>query len=613
MTKLKSVLSALLCVLLCTLLLTGCSGKNSVTDTTTPASGTSTNTAVHADNLESRVDFENAIQIDLNSTTAPESGVSIKDSVFTISRGGTYIISGNLNGQVLVNADKQDVWLVLDSAHITCEDNAPLYIEDAKNTYLIIRSGSENSLTDGSTYDVAADADPDATLFCKNDLIIGGGGSLTIDSNYNNALHTKDTLTINSGNITIDSVDTGIKAKDGLTIAGGNLSVTSAGDGIQTTNAEESDKGSMLISGGNITVESQKDAIQSENSLTISGGNFDLKTGGGAENADYKYNSPMGGFRGGYEDDSTDVSMKALKAQGTLTVTNGSFSINSEDDALHSNSDVTVSGGTFSIATGDDGIHADSVTTIDGGDITITTSYEGIEGSEVYINDGTIHLTASDDGVNSAGGGDTGYGGFGPDSFGSSSDYKLSINGGYLYVDAGGDGLDSNGSITVCGGLTIVNGPTDNGNSPFDWERECTVSGGTFIAAGSAGMMETVSSASTQCCLAVNMGNTLQGNTIVSITDGADFNLSFAPAKNYSYIFVISPDLTEGTDYSVYTGGSHSGNATDGLYSDGTYSAGELLTTITQSNIVTTYGSSFGGMGGGMGHGGMGSGGGRGW
>lgn len=608
MTKLKSLLSALLCILLCALLLAGCNSEGAITNTNPPSSDTITDASVQADNLESQVDFDNAVQIDLSSNTATATGVSIKDSVFTISRTGTYILSGDLNGQVVVNADKQDVWLVLDSAHITCEDSAPLYIEDAKDTYLILRSESENSLTDGSTYSTSADADPDATLFCKNDLIIGGGGSLTIDSNYNNALHTKDTLTINSGSLTIDSVDTGIKAKDGLTILGGNISVTATGDGIQTTNAEESDKGSMLISGGNITVESQKDAIQSENTLTISGGAFDLKTGGGAENADYKYDSPMGGFRGGYEDSSTDVSMKALKSQGTLIVTNGSFNINSEDDALHSNTDVTVSGGSFTIATGDDGIHADSVTTIESGEITITTSYEGIEGSDVNINGGTIRLKASDDGVNSAGGGDTGYGGFGPDSFGSSTDFILSISGGYLYVDAGGDGLDSNGSITVEGGTAIVNGPTNNGNSPFDWERECTINGGTLIAAGSAGMMGTVSSASKQCCLAVSTGYTVQGNTIFSVTDGNDFTLSFAPTKSYSYVFISSPELSTGSDYSIYTGGSHSGTATDGLYSEGEYSAGELLTTITQSSIVTTYGSSFGGMGGGMGHGG-----GRGW
>jgi hypothetical protein len=34
------------------------------------------------------------------------------------------------------------------------------------------------------------------------------------------------------------------------------------------------------------------------------------------------------------------------------------------------------------------------------------------------------------------------------------------INGGYLFIDAGGDGLDTNGSFAMTDGVVLVNGPT---------------------------------------------------------------------------------------------------------------------------------------------------------
>lgn len=601
----------LLCVVLMLSLL-GC--KNTLTNSDgakTDSPDATEYVPVYSD-IESEINYDNAQTLDFSGDITDVKGVKQEGNIVTIGTGGTYILTGTLSsGQIVVNADKQDVWLVMDNAHITCEDSSPLYIADAKNTYLVLKTDSENSLTDSSAYSVGADEDPDATLFCKNDLIISGQGSLTINSNYNNALHTKDTLTIAESTLAITSVDTGIKAKDGITIESGNITITCAGDGIQTTNSEDSSLGNMEIHGGNITIDTEKDAIQSENALTITGGTFNITTGDGAENADYNYG--YGGFMGFgyyYGDNSSDVSMKALKSQGALLVTGGVYNINSEDDSLHSNSDVTISGGEFTIKSGDDGVHSDEKLTITNGTIDILTSYEGLEGTEVSISGGDIHLVASDDGINSAGGGDTSYGGFGKDSFGNSSSYALNISGGYVYIDAVGDGLDSNGSITIEGGTTIVNGPTSGGNSPFDWESSCYINGGTFIAVGSSDMMETVSTSSTQCSIAFYLNGSFSANTLCNLSSSDGFDLTFAPSKSFGYLFVTSPDLKIGNTYTLSAGGSHSGNVQDGLYTEGTYSDGTEYTQITLNNIVTTSGS--GGMGG-MGSMGGGNHGGKPW
>ena len=80
--------------------------------------------------------------------------------------------------------------------------------------------------------------------------------------------------------------------------------------------------------------------------------------------------------------------MKGLKAGGALLITDGDFSIDSADDAVHSNTSVTVNGGTFSVATGDDAFHADDTLMVTDGTIDISTCYEGFEALHVDVQGG---------------------------------------------------------------------------------------------------------------------------------------------------------------------------------------------------------------------------------
>ena len=62
------------------------------------------------------------------------------------------------------------------------------------------------------------------------------------------------------------------------------------------------------------------------------------------------------------------------------------------------------------------------------------------------------------------------------------SSCAIVISGGYLVVDAQGDGIDSNGSLEVAGGTLLVNGPSDGANGALDYGTIASISGGTVIA-----------------------------------------------------------------------------------------------------------------------------------
>jgi hypothetical protein len=533
----------------------------------------------------------------------------------TITAAGVYRLSGNLdNGQIIVETeDEGTVELILDNAAITNTTSAPIFVSNAEEVVMTLADGSSNTVTDGASY-VFADAEieePDAAIFSKSDLVISGNGSLTVNANYKNGIASKDTLTIENGILTVNAVADGIKGKDSFTILDGTLTIVSGSDGIQSTNDTDEGKGTVTISGGTLNITSGLDGIQAETNLLISGGNLTIVTGGGSANS-----STQEGWGNPGSDSSTTESIKALKAGVDLTVSGGTITIDSADDALHSNDSMTIDGGNFTISSGDDGMHADTTLTINNGSINITKSYEGIESAAITLNGGTIYVTSSDDALNVAGGSDgSSVGGRpGQNNFSDGGNYTLTINGGTIVLDAGGDGLDSNGTISMTAGVVIVNGPTNNGNGPVDYMGTFNISGGFLVAVGSSGMAQATSSDSSQYAVLYNYDSAQSAGTLISILNQTGESiLTLAPSKEYQSVLFSSADLQNGAAYTLTSGGSASGTTQDGLYENAIVSGASPVSSFTISSIVTSLGTASNMMGGGGGgHGGPGGGGGGG-
>lgn len=542
--------------------------------------GDSGNSDDHEDDSDYIWSEADIIDISLNGSSISSSSqtLQISGSTVTISSAGTYRFKGTLtNGQIIVNTqDANIVRLLLNGTEITNTSSSPIYIRNADKVLIATINSTSNTLTDGSTYTLRnnGEDEPNAAIFSMADLTLYGTGSLIINGNYNDGIASKDGLIIKSGTITVDAKDDGIRGKDYVVMKDGNLTIISGGDGIKSDNDVDASRGYIKIAKGNINITAGQDGIGAQTDVLISDGTFSIISGGGSN---YSV--------------SSGSSSKGIKAPVEMIIDNGDFIINSADDALHSNVSLTINNGSFEISTHDDGIHADSTIEINNGTINISKCYEGIESTIIVINDGKIKVSASDDGLNVAGGNDgSGWPGP-PGGYSSSGNYYSYINGGYIAIYAVGDGVDANGSIVMTGGKVIVHGPTADNNSAIDYDGSYKMSGGFIIAAGSAGMAQAPGSSSTQYSLLVNFTSTFSAGTLFNLqsTDGTEI-VTFKPAKNYRSVAFCSPDLKNNTSYNIYKSGSTTGTEENGLYEGGKYTPGTLYTGFTISGIVTKIG-----------------------
>ena len=688
----------LLCIALCACMaLNGCS-STSLPDDTLSSEQEETESSVSSSEdsaytysdyeLDDSFDRQSAASITLSGSTAQSngSGVSINNATVTISKEGCYLISGELeDGQIIVDAgDSDKVQLVLDKASIHCSTGSAILVRNADKVKVTLAADSENELSDGTEYQTDDD-NPDAALFSKDDLVINGSGSLTVQGNYKHGIAGNDDLVITGGRLTVNSLSHALRGKDSVAILDGTFVLTSQKDGIQASNTEDSTKGWVQIDGGNFTIQSSGDGIQAETNLSIYDGSFTITSGGGAVNGADHTENRGGGFgrpggnrpdsangqtspemssqpaecgqtpsempsqpaEGGqtpsempsqpaegeqsssgnesdyselifdpddFDDTSTDdsdttVSTKGIKAGNALLIQQGTFVIDSADDAIHSNYSVTIDGGSFQLSSGDDGIHAEAYLNINGGTTTIAESYEGLEAAQIHISGGTTQVFSSDDGLNATGGSsfelvdgllvlkdisssdtEQTFGGRGG-MFEVEDNCDITISGGNLTVTtSNGDGIDSNGSLNVSGGTVLVFGSSSGGEGALDYTGSSSISGGTLVALGSSGMAQSMEPDDSHATLMVTWDEVQPAGTRLTLcTQQGEILCSLQSTNSFQTAVISTDSLSAGQEVSLYTGGTV--NSDSQLLTMGTLSDGELLCEVTLAEGVTNISS----------------------
>ena len=399
--------------------------------------------------------------------------------------------------------------------------------------------------------------------------------------------------TVEDGQLIINAVDS---AKVHLVLSGltmtnndGPCILVTGADKVFVTLADGTEN--TLSDAGTEYVQTDSDVnadgvIYSKSDLTFNG------SGTLTINAGYKHGIVCNDdlvFTGGTY--SVTAAGKGIKANDSIRIKNGTFTINSQDDSIHTSNEedsgkgyIYICGGTFNLSAGDDGVHAATELLITGGTMTVSKSYEGLEGDSIDITNGEISVNSSDDGLNASSAdnssdsetqtGNQNSQQMQDPSSGTDANAYIRISGGALYVNAEGDGLDSNGMLYIEGGTITVDGPTQANNGALDYGTGAEITGGTVMAAGSSGMATTFGDTSTQYSVLYNFDSTLEAGTEITLTDADGTEvMSYTPSKAFSSIVFSSDELAAG-DYTV--------------------TAGDTTEKITLSGVSTTAGTASG-------------------
>ena len=521
-----------------------------------------------------------------SSTTAPFIVEDAKKVVVTLADGTTNTFTDSTR----VAADDEDYSAaVYSKADLTFNGNGTLNINAGYRNG--IKSTDDLKIVSG-TYNITSNEDGIVgkdLLAVKTGIFNITSGQDGMKSTYDKD-DTKGNIIIDDGTFNITASTDGIQSEHILRINGGEFNIKT-GNGYQaSTKSSNSQPGNM---GGNTTTTTQ---TQDEDSMKGLKAGTIIKVTGGT-----------------YIIDSQD---DAVHTNGNMYIDNGKYTINTGNDAFHADTQLVINGGTIDIQNSYEGIESLEII-INGGDINVTASDDGINASggssdstdtqQQGISDnnrpgnkdnndsnmnlgqpgvmmdgnqsgnGTIGGNSNNMGQpqgapdgNQSGNGMMGgnsdnmgqlqgmpdnnksgnMGGFGN----SDSNATMTINGGNLFVNASGDGLDANGSIYINGGTVIICGPTSDGDTAIDFDSACEIKGGTVMAFGSSGMLETPTSAENGACIVTSFSS-ISAGTQYTLTDSTGKTiLSYTPSKAYASAIVYSADISTGNTYTVNAG-----------------------------------------------------------
>lgn len=561
----KILTSATSVTLLAALALTGCSttsnalasgttvADSSVGTTATTSSATATDTAASSSSFSTNVksgekldvdthyseqdlswDTSSETAIDLSNLTATD-GVTVEDSTLTITKAGTYKLSGGYQGQIKVEtADSDAVRLVLDNANITNSSGAALNVVNADEVILYSASGTTNTISDGADYTATGEDDPDAVVYSKADLTIAGEGTLKVNGNHEDGIHTSDGLVIASGTLEVNAANTGIKGKDYVDILGGTINVTAQQDGIKSTNDTDEGQGWTRLSNGTVTVNAGDDGFKASRVVEISGGSLTVEQSDEGIEAQY-INVSGGDVNVTSADDGMNASLKTSDSESTDSSANTSDTANQQQNNQQQDS-------------------------IPGGQQSGTSNQQQQGMGQPPAMSGT-----SQDGTSQNGTTGTGQQGMGQPPQGGMPgggggtfevvDAAINVSGGHVTVNAEGDGIDSNGVTTLSGGTLIVNGPSQGGNAALDTNGDLLLNGATVLSGSTADMFEAPSTNSTSGYLKLtNSSGFEQGSTVQVADSSGKVVANYKVTKsNVQLVLVSSSSIVKGQSYTVYT------------------------------------------------------------
>lgn len=322
------------------------------------------------------------------SAQADSENVRIDGNVVTILSDGCYILSGSLQGQIVIQAkDTDKIHLVLDGAEISSQSSAALYVSQADKVFVTTTAESQNLFETVGEYVAIDEHNIDGAVFSREDITFNGEGALKIASATGNGIVSKDDLVITGGSYEISAGKHGLEGKDSVRIENGDIVINAAVDGIHSGNDEDETVGYTYIAGGNITLTVQDDGIHSDTQLVIAGGNIHVtESYEGLEGMSIEIAGGEIAIR------SSD---DGLNAAGGNDGSGAKGRFGDDPFASNDNNRIIISGGTVTVDADGDGLDSNGNFFVYGGEIVVYGPENGGNGAldyngEAVISGGTV-------------------------------------------------------------------------------------------------------------------------------------------------------------------------------------------------------------------------------
>ena len=509
-------------------------------------SGAQESQSVTSFQAQTSYDESQASQITLTDQTATVTGqgASFSDQTVIITQAGTYVLTGSGKNIKLVveAADTDQVHLVFQNLTLEGEGTL-LQVNKAQEVVISLAEGSQNALTESQASD---DEEVKATIHSQVPLTLNGTGNLTLTALTKNALEVEDDLKLLGGTYTVKAANHGFKAEGALAIEAATLTIEAGKDGLHAEHDEMIERANISLNPTQLSIAATEDGVDAGNELTIKGGTITVSQS--EEGLEARVIRQLGG----------DVTIKS--SDDGVNASAGSSSKPSDTSATSKPSDANIASNSVDASSSASQATTDSVTASSSASQATADSAAGSQADQAN-KDKNATPPSPPAGQAPPQGGQPPQNGQGPGGMPpggqeeSDPSLQIILEGGTLTIDAEGDGIDSNGTVTISGGSLVVNGSVQGGNGPLDAEGDITITGGTVWALGTSDMLQGFAQGSTQASITANIAGTAGQTLIILDANGKEVARQTA-SKDLQAVIMSSADLVDGQTYTIQVEGT---------------------------------------------------------
>ncbi len=564
--------------------------------------------SITTDNDEDESWKDNKVSVDMSTLSISGDGASVSDNTLTISKGGVYTLSGkNSDASIVISTDDK-VKLKLNGVNITSSGAPVIYVENADKVYIDTEDGTDNSLVS-----TAADT---AAIRSKDNLKIKGGGTLNITS-ADNGIKCSDNLKIEGGNINIDAKADGINVNDTFEMTDGNLKITAVGDGIDSSSIANISGGTIdITTNGTPTETSQTEQSSDEQNRPktpfVESSSVEFETSSKGIKADWMIKLSGGKINvnsadhaihctSDIETDGANLTLasqykKGISAHGSITIDGADTSIDvtKSTEGIEGKTKLTINNGNIKINSTDDGLNAGTSTEMQppqggfGGERGQKDRRQPQNGQQPpqdeqqppqdgqqppqdgqqLPQDG--QQPPQDGQQPPQDGQQPPQDGQQPpqDGFsGQNNKDVIIINGGNIEVTGRDDAIDVNGNLVINGGTIKLANPVGTVTGPFaalDANGSITIADGATLIAAVSGAQANSLGITQNSIIGYAEYELAAGTTVSLKDDNGDTIISYAPQEKFSAVYITSPSIEIGKNYTLEIGDTRYDITADG-------------------------------------------------